>query len=98
MTSDKHVKRNLAGWTVGLVAGWMLVGSASAQDHDNIPYLPTTPRTFSTIPVNGDVNPYGVAFVPKGFATGGLLAKGDILVSNFNNNRIFRARAPPSCG
>jgi DNA-binding beta-propeller fold protein YncE len=36
----------------------------------------------STIPSNGDVNPYGVAVVP---ATTGSLVKGDILVSNFNN-------------
>jgi hypothetical protein len=36
-------------------------------------------------PVTGDVNPYGVAFVPAGFPTGGLLEPGDILVSNYNN-------------
>lgn len=40
----------------------------------------------STVPSNGDVNPYGVAFVPRGFPTGGLLEPGDILVSNFNNS------------
>jgi hypothetical protein len=32
------------------------------------------------------VNPYGVAFVPKGFAKGGPLQSGDIVVSNFNNS------------
>jgi hypothetical protein len=31
------------------------------------------------------VNPYGVAVVPAGFPTGGKLAAGDILVSNFND-------------
>jgi hypothetical protein len=47
---------------------------------------PTSPeRIVSTVPANGDVNPYGVAFVPEGFREGGPLA-GDILVSNFNNN------------
>jgi DNA-binding beta-propeller fold protein YncE len=40
----------------------------------------------STIPANGDVNPYGVAFVPEGFPEGGNLAAGDVLVSNFNNS------------
>jgi hypothetical protein len=40
----------------------------------------------STIPANGDLNPYGVAFVPPGFPSGGPLAPGDILVSNFNNS------------
>jgi len=45
------------------------------------------PRTINstTIPANGDVNPYGVAFIPAGFASGGALATGDVLVSNFNN-------------
>src|ERR1700733_11054147 len=40
----------------------------------------------STVPGNGDVNPYGVVFVPSGFHTGGALNPGDILVSNFNNS------------
>jgi hypothetical protein len=37
----------------------------------------------STVPQNGDVNPYGVAVVPT---STGSLVKGDILVSNFNNS------------
>ncbi len=37
----------------------------------------------STVPSNGDVNPYGIARVPR---TTGLLVKGNILVSNFNNS------------
>jgi DNA-binding beta-propeller fold protein YncE len=50
--------------------------------------LPTSPeRIVSTVPSNGDVNPYGVAFVPEGFRSGGPLAPGDILVSNFNNSQ-----------
>lgn len=40
----------------------------------------------STIPGNGDLNPYGVAFVPPGFPSGRAIAPGDILVSNFNNS------------
>ncbi len=44
-------------------------------------------QTASTVPPNGDVNPYGVAFVPDHFAGGGLLHPGDILVSNFNNKK-----------
>src|SRR5579863_4910190 len=36
----------------------------------------------STVPSNGDVNPYGVAVVP---ATTGKLVKNHILVSNFND-------------
>jgi len=41
----------------------------------------------SPVPPNGDVNPYGVAFVPQGFPNGGPLQPGDILVSNFNNSQ-----------
>ena len=36
----------------------------------------------STVPANGDVNPYGVTVVP---ASGGRLTAGDVLVSNFND-------------
>ncbi len=42
--------------------------------------------TASTIPANGDLNPYGVAFVPSGFPAGGSIAAGDVLVANFNNS------------
>jgi hypothetical protein len=50
--------------------------------------LTSTPKqVISTVPSNGDVNPYGVAFVPKGFAKGGVLQPGDILVANFNNSQ-----------
>jgi len=54
----------------------------------NVLPLTGTPTSASTVPRNGDVNPYGVAFVPKGFPTlkGGLVA-GDVLVSNFNNKK-----------
>jgi len=37
----------------------------------------------STVPSNGDQNPYGVAIVPR---TIGNLIQGHVLVSNFNNN------------
>jgi hypothetical protein len=42
--------------------------------------------TASTIPPSGDLNPYGVAFVPGGFPAGVNIAAGDILVANFNNS------------
>jgi hypothetical protein len=43
----------------------------------------TVCQVASTVPSNGDVNPYGVAVVPK---TVGHLTAGDVLVSNFNNS------------
>ncbi len=38
----------------------------------------------STVPANGDVNPYGVAIVPR---TTGALTRDHVLVSNFNNSQ-----------
>jgi len=40
----------------------------------------------STVPPNGDLNPYGIAFVPDAFPAGGLIDRDDVLVSNFNNS------------
>jgi len=40
----------------------------------------------STVPPNGELNPYGVTFVPANFRAGGSIAPGDTLVSNFNNS------------
>ncbi|MDB5308511.1 MAG: beta-propeller fold protein [Gemmataceae bacterium] len=52
-----------------------------------LPTLATAPQqTISTVPANGDVNPYGAAFVPQGFEGTGVLKPGDLLVSNFNNS------------
>lgn len=48
--------------------------------------LPPPSVTSSTVPPNGDVNPYGVAFVPQGFPSHGTIGSGDLLVSNFNNS------------
>jgi DNA-binding beta-propeller fold protein YncE len=58
-----------------------LGAAAHAQDA----FIPKA-ITSSTMPANGDVNPYGVAFVPRGFPAGGTIAAGDVLVSNFNNS------------
>lgn len=50
-------------------------------------FLPPQMYIYSTVPPNGDVNPYGVAPVPQGFQSGtGPLRPRQILVSNFNNS------------
>jgi hypothetical protein len=49
--------------------------------------FPLFPPVVSTIPSNGDVNPYGVFIVPKNVVAGAALQAGDILVSNFNNSQ-----------
>jgi hypothetical protein len=60
--------------------------SLQAED-GNRPFMSTLPHVdtiASTVPANGDVNPYGVAVVP---VTNGSLVANNILVSNFNNFR-----------
>jgi hypothetical protein len=70
--------------------GAMLIFSAATLSgqvsDDHQPFLPNPVRSVSTVPANGDVNPYGVAFVPT-HLTMGMLHPGDILVSNFNNSK-----------
>lgn len=72
----------LAGAAVLLVA---LSTGATAQT----PFIPNDIVT-STVPANGDGNPYGVAFVPPEFPKGGTIAPSDILVSNFNNSKSLQ--------
>lgn len=43
----------------------------------------TISKVASTVPANADVNPYGVAVVPR---STGALVRGHVLVSNFNNS------------
>ena len=73
------------------VAGLTIVAASAVSFGQNYrnsddTFLPSPVRSASTVPSNGDVNPYGVAFIKNNFLTGsGLLKHGDILVSNFNN-------------
>ena len=59
--------------------------SVYADDPDKpfIGQLNNLKPVTSTVPGNGDVNPYGVAIVPR---TVGSLVANDVLVSNFNNS------------
>jgi len=61
---------------------WATFASASDSDDAFIPRVINS----STMPANGDVNPYGVAFVPEHFPEGGKIAAGDVLVSNFTDS------------
>lgn len=64
----------------------LLCSAILLADGNDGPFLPGPVRVVSTVPGNGDVNPYGVAFVPPGFPTGGAITPGDVLVSNFNGS------------
>ncbi|MES2222037.1 MAG: hypothetical protein V4587_13855, partial [Acidobacteriota bacterium] len=89
-TSTHILANRRAALVTALGIGTSLIFSAamlSAQASDDTqPFLPNPVRTVSTIPANGDLNPYGVAFVPNGLNIG-MLHSGDILVSNFNNSK-----------
>ena len=65
-----------------LLAGGVFAAGAARADGSQ----PFGPKFIvsCTIPDNGDLNPYGIAFVPKDFPLGGTIAPGDVLVANFN--------------
>ena len=71
------------GISVAATTAVLLATSAVADDKRQ-PFLPDI-IISSTIPANGDLNPYGVAIVPRGFPSGGTIAPGDVLISNFND-------------
>ncbi len=79
-------------------AAAVTTGAAALAAFALAPAQALTPGTFigkfhkittiaSTVPANGDVNPYGVAVAGQ---STGKLVKGDILVSNFNNAKNFQ--------
>ncbi len=61
----------------------VLAPSVATASSSFIGPLNATSKVASTVPANGDVNPYGVAVVPR---TTGALIRGHVLVSNFNNS------------
>ena len=64
----------------------LLTGTLVLAQNDDNAFLPQQVRSASTVPTNGDLNPYGVAFVPSGFPNGGAATPGNVLISNFNNS------------
>jgi hypothetical protein len=67
--------------TLVCLCGWFAFGAAAAQASPFIEGF--TPSTLATtVPANGDVNPYGIVTVPRSV---GALVQNDVLVSNFNN-------------
>ena len=74
-------RRALLSTLVG-VCGLLAFGAAAAQAAPFIQgFTPTTLAT--TVPSNGDVNPYGIVTVPRSV---GALVRGDVLISNFNDS------------
>ena len=59
----------------------VVAGPAAAMTPAFLAAPNTVTTVASTVPANGDVNPYGIVNVPQSM---GLLVQGDTLVSNFN--------------
>jgi uncharacterized protein (TIGR03118 family) len=74
-----------------------LFGSIQAVPElaSNAPIVPNlgkaAQQNITTVSSGGDLNPYGVAFVPQDYQGGGVLAPGDLLVSNFNDSANVQA-------
>ena len=77
-------KTHLLGAITALLAcATFSQGTALAFDHPFIGKLSTVTPIASTVPSNGDENPYGIVTVP---ATTGSLMRGALLISNFNDS------------
>jgi hypothetical protein len=76
-------RRRLTGLAAACSAGviGLSAGVAHAAMAPFVKPLHTVSVLASTVPANGDVNPYGVAVVPR---SSGRLQRGNVLVSNFN--------------
>jgi len=70
--------------TITMLACCLAIITTADHAQRRMPPHPGTITTMSsTVPSNGDVNPYGVFRIER---TVGKLTRGNILVSNFNNN------------
>lgn len=83
---DRVPRRVITGAALLLAVPAILLAQGTPE-RGGLPaaFLPDQPIMVSTVPANGDQNPYGVAFVPHGLPAGGALKAGDVLISNFNN-------------
>ena len=82
------MRNNILKLALTIAAALLAAHTVLADDDGGGSILQSLPRVpqlmVSTVPSNGDLNPYGVAFVPRGFR--GKASPGSILVSNFNNS------------
>lgn len=69
--------------TIGATAGPTSAAASPNLHTSYLSHFSTVTDIASTVPANGDENPYGIVVVPQ---TVGKLVAGDTLVSNFNNS------------
>ncbi|HEX8782597.1 MAG TPA: hypothetical protein VF764_04450 [Steroidobacteraceae bacterium] len=79
--------RTLAGASLAVLLLLPAMAALAGDDQAVLPPLTMIKTVASTVPANGDVNPYGVAQVKR---TIGKLSAGHILISNFNNSGNFQ--------
>lgn len=66
------------------LGAWLGIGAAQASASPFISSFKPNPQpSSSTVPPNGDQNPYGIVTVPRSV---GSLRRGDLLISNFNDS------------
>jgi hypothetical protein len=80
-----HLRARRAAVVVaGCACAFLMVSAAAAQAAPFIgPFVPNPTPIATTVPANGDVNPYGIVTVPTSI---GKLDRGSLLISNFNNS------------
>lgn len=76
--------RRLAAVTAAAAIAVTAAAGAASADGTFLGRLHTVRDIASTVPANGDVNPYGTAVARQ---DAGRLRKGNVLVSNFNNSQ-----------
>jgi hypothetical protein len=86
MSITHRILRASAATAAAAAVAALAVASAAqaASPPSFIDHFHKIRKIASTVPHNGDVNPYGVAVVRSSI---GRLVKGDVLISNFNNSK-----------
>ena len=85
-SSPAHAMTARSVLAIGALLALML---SERPVHADASFLkPFLPLQVSTVPANGDLNPYGLAFVPADFPFGGAVKPGQMLVSNFNDTSL----------
>ncbi|MEV6940712.1 hypothetical protein AB0N07_01550 [Streptomyces sp. NPDC051172] len=76
--------RRLSALVAAVAISVTAAAGAASADGTFLGRLHTVRQIASTVPTNGDVNPYGTAVVKH---DAGRLRRGNVLVSNFNNSQ-----------
>lgn len=83
MHQQDVMRKTSPAWRNTLVVGLCFVSSLAIAQSSFIGQFSQVTTVASTVPTDGDVNPYGIVRIHRSV---GALIKDNILVSNFNNN------------